>query len=56
MPEKIHCRVKGCRKSFRVKDFADAMHKLREHRKSEHPKLFRESIKKGIATRKSNKR
>ncbi len=50
MPEIVHCKI--CRKSFKVKDFADAMKKLRHHRKLEHPKAFRESIKKSIATRK----
>ncbi len=55
MPETIHCRVRGCHKTFRVKDFSDMMAKLRHHRKLKHPQLFRESIKKGIKTRKNNK-
>lgn len=55
MPETIHCRVKGCGKAIRVKNFPDAMKKLREHRRTAHPKAFKESIKKGIATRKRNR-
>lgn len=53
MPETIHCRK--CGKAIRVKDFVDQMKKVREHYKEEHPKAFRESIKKGIATRKTKK-
>jgi hypothetical protein len=52
MPETIHCSI--CHKAIRVKDFADSMHKLRDHRKLKHPKAFKASIKKGIATRKRN--
>ena len=56
MPETIHCRVKGCSKAIRVKNFANAMQKLREHRKSAHPKAFKESVRKGLATRKRNRK
>lgn len=55
MPEVLHCRVRGCGKTFRVKSFEDGMSKLRRHRKQEHPSLFKQSIKKGIETRKRNK-
>jgi hypothetical protein len=50
MPEIIHCSI--CNKPIKVKDFPDQMKKLREHRKKAHPKAFKESIKKGLATRK----
>lgn len=53
MPETIRCSI--CHKSFRVKSFEDGMAKLRHHRKLAHPRAFKESIKKGIRTRKSNK-
>jgi hypothetical protein len=53
MPEKIRCSI--CHKAFRVKNFKDGMDKLRHHRRISHPKAFKESIKKGIATRKRNK-
>ena len=56
MPETIHCRVKGCRAVFRVKNFSDQMTKIRHHRKLKHPALFRKSIKKSIETRKSKGR
>jgi hypothetical protein len=52
MPETIHCSI--CHKPIRVKDFADQMKKIREHRKEFHPKAFKSSIRKGIATRKRN--
>jgi hypothetical protein len=50
MPEVIHCGI--CGKRIHVKNFADQMKKIREHRKAEHPSAFRKSLKKGIATRK----
>ena len=53
MPETVHCRVRGCGKAIRGKDFADIIAKLRRHRKEYHPTLFRKSVKKGVATRKS---
>ena len=49
MPEVIKCSI--CGKRIHVKNFADQMKKLREHRRKFHPKAFRESIKKGIRTR-----
>jgi hypothetical protein len=52
-PEIIHCGI--CRKPIKVEDFKDALAKLRRHRKKYHPKAFRKSIKKGVATRKKNK-
>ncbi len=52
MPEQIHCRVRGCNKAIHAKNFEDGMAKLRRHRKSAHPSLFRKSIKKGVMTRK----
>ncbi len=53
MPERIHCGI--CGKAIKVENFKDALAKLRRHRKKHHPKAFRESIKKGVATRKKNK-
>ena len=49
MPKIISCSI--CGKKFRVKDFADMMDKIRSHRKREHPKAFRESIKRAVKTR-----
>ncbi len=54
MPETIHCRVRGCQKVIHAENFEDGMSKLRRHRKKEHPSKFRESIRKGIATRKAS--
>lgn len=56
MPETVRCRVRGCGKTIRGKNFADIMAKLRRHRKQEHPALFRKSIKKGVAKRKAKKK
>ncbi len=53
MPETIHCSI--CHRAIRVKNFADQMKKLREHRKKIHPTAFKRSIKKGIKTRKARK-
>ncbi len=53
MPEVVHCRI--CDKPIHVKDFPDMMKKLRKHRKEKHPKAFKESGKKGLATRKKNR-
>jgi hypothetical protein len=50
MPETITCKI--CGKKIRVKNFADQMKKIREHRKRSHPKAFKESVKKGLKTRK----
>jgi len=52
-PETIRCSI--CGKAIRVENFADAMSKLRHHRKLKHPKAFKESIKKGLKTRRKNK-
>ena len=49
MPEIIKCGI--CGKRIRVKNFKDQMDKIRSHRKRAHPKAFRQSVKKGIATR-----
>lgn len=54
-PEIIHCRVRGCGKAIRAKNFEDGMAKLRRHRKARHPALFRKSVKKAVATRKSRR-
>lgn len=51
MPEIIHCRI--CGKAIHVENFADMMAKLRRHRKKYHPRAFRQSVKKAIATRKN---
>lgn len=51
--ETIKCRK--CGQSFRVKDFADQMAKIRHHYKVKHPVTFRKSIKKSVATRESRK-
>lgn len=50
MPETVHCSQ--CGKSFRVKDFADQMRKLRHHYRTEHPRLWRRSVKKSVEKRK----
>ncbi len=55
MPETIHCLVRGCGKAIRAKNFEDGMAKLRRHRRKEHPSLFRQSVRKGVATRKSRR-
>lgn len=53
MPESVRCSI--CGQGISGKNFADIMAKLRRHRKQKHPKAFRESIKKGVATRRRNK-
>jgi predicted small metal-binding protein len=55
VPERIHCRVRGCNWSTMAENFEDGMAKLRRHRRKVHPSLFRKSIRKGVATRKRNK-
>ena len=55
MPETIHCRVRGCGKAIRVKNFGDQQAKLRRHRQKSHPRLFKQSIRKGVETRKRNR-
>jgi len=45
--------VRGCKATFRVKDFADMMSKLRHHRKEKHPTLWAKAIKRGVAKRKA---
>lgn len=51
MPDKtVHCSI--CGKAVSGYDFPERMAKLRRHRKKYHPKAFRESIRKGIASRK----
>jgi hypothetical protein len=52
-PETLHCGI--CGKPIYVKNFADGMSKLRHHRQKYHPKAFKESVKKAVATRKKNK-
>jgi len=54
MPETVSCSI--CGKRIRGKNFADIMDKLRSHRKREHPKAFRESIKRGVETRRKGRR
>ncbi len=53
MPETIHCRK--CGQSMRVKNFPDQMAKIRHHYKVKHPRVFKASIKKGVAKRKSRR-
>lgn len=55
MPERIHCRVRGCNWSTMAENFEDGMAKLRRHRKKAHPRLFRQSTKKSVATRKARR-
>jgi hypothetical protein len=50
MPEIIKCGI--CGRPLKVDGFADQMKKIRDHRRKFHPKAFKESIKKGIETRK----
>lgn len=47
---RIYCSI--CGKSISGYDFPERMEKLRHHYKEEHPKRFKASIKKGVATRK----
>jgi hypothetical protein len=54
MPETIHCSI--CGKPIRVKNFADQMDKIRDHRKKYHPSAFRKSVDKGVKTRKAHRR
>jgi len=54
MPETISCSI--CGKRIRGKNFADIMDKLRSHRKREHPRAFRESIRRGVETRRKGRR
>lgn len=56
MPERIHCRVRGCSWSTMAKNFEDGMAKLRRHRRKAHPSLFRQSVRKGIVTRKARRK
>ena len=53
MPEVIHCRVKGCGKAIHAENFQDGMAKLRHHRRVAHPRLHRQSIEKGVKTRRA---
>jgi hypothetical protein len=48
--ETVRCSI--CGKTFRVKNFADQMAKIRHHRKVAHPKAFRASVRKSIVNRK----
>lgn len=49
MPEIIRCSI--CHKPIKVKDFADQMKKIREHRQKFHPRAFKALIRKGVETR-----
>jgi len=50
MPEKtVYCRV--CGKGIRGYDFEERMEKLRRHYKREHPRKWRESVAKALATK-----
>ena len=51
MPETIHCSL--CGKPIKVENVQDMMVKIRHHRKKYHPKAFRESIRKGVKSRKA---
>ena len=53
MPEVVRCSI--CHKPIKVKNFADQMKKIREHRQKFHPTAFKRSVKKSIATRKANR-
>ncbi len=54
MPETVRCSI--CGQAIKVKNFKDQMDKIRRHRKLHHPKAFRVSIKRGMRTRRENKR
>jgi len=49
MPLTVHCSI--CGKAITGKDFAERMKLLRRHRKAEHPKAHKESVKKGLETK-----
>jgi hypothetical protein len=53
MPETIYCSK--CKKAIKVENFPDQMSKLRHHYARHHPKAFKESVAKGIKTRKAKK-
>jgi hypothetical protein len=54
MPETLHCSQ--CGRMIHAMNFEDGMAKLRRHYKEKHPKKFKESIKKAVKTRKTNKK
>lgn len=49
------CGAKCPRKYLAHGQMDKRMKWLRDHRKSKHPRAFRESIRKGVATRKRNR-
>jgi hypothetical protein len=53
MPETIHCGI--CGKAIHAKNLEDGMAKLRRHRKKYHPRAFRESVRKGVETRRARR-
>jgi len=51
MPMKtIHCRV--CKAAISGEDFAQRMAKLRTHYSEKHPRIWKESIRRGVRKRK----
>jgi len=54
MPKKtVHCSI--CGKAFSGESFKERMDKLRKHRKKEHPRAHKKSVKKAVKTRKRKK-
>jgi len=52
MPSKtVHCSI--CGESIKGKDFGERMRKLRRHRKAEHPKAHKKSVKKTLKTKRA---
>lgn len=52
MPSKtVHCSI--CGEAIRGNDFGERMRKLREHRKAEHPKAHKKSVKKTVKTKRA---
>lgn len=50
MPSKtVHCGI--CGEAIRGDDFGERMRKLRKHRKAEHPKAHKKSVKKTLKTK-----
>ena len=54
MAKTIHCRL--CGRAIKGATFQSRMKKLRKHRKRQHPRAHRESIRKAVRTREQKKR
>lgn len=52
-PEYVHCRVKGCEhpRILVNEGVQGHLRPIMKHRKKYHPRLYKESIKKGVKSR-----